>query len=160
VNREGIDMDLKASLKELGLQLPPAPKPAAVYIPAQRAGDLLYISGQLPMRDGELLAHGAVNGAVSLEQAQQAAQQCALNALAIVDDYLAGDWSRLERFVRLGVFVSSSANFIQQHLVANGASLLLEKLFGERGRHARAAVGVGPLPLGAPVEVEMIVQVR
>ncbi len=153
-------MDLRATLASLNLTLPPAPKPAAVYIPVQQAGDLLFVSGQLPMRDGQLVAMGPVSSQVALEQAQLAAQQCVLNGLAVVDDHIGGDWSRLVRFVRLGVFVQSDRDFTQQHLVANGASNLLEKVFGDRGRHARAAVGTGPLPLNAAVEVEMIVQIR
>ncbi len=152
-------MDVRAKLGSLGLTLPEAPKPAAIYVPVQQAGDLLFISGQLPMRAGALIATGPVASQVALEAAQEAAQQCALNALAIIDGHLAGDWSRLVRFVRLGVFVQSDRDFTQQHLVANGASNLLEKVFGDQGRHARAAVGTGPLPLNAAVEVEMIVQV-
>ena len=153
-------MDLPAKLASLGLTLPPPPKPVAIYVPAVRSGNLIFVSGQLPMKEGKLLAMGQVPSKVSLEQAQAAARQCALNALAIVGDQLAGDWSRLVRIIRLGVFVSSDDAFTDQPKVANGASELLGQLFGDQGQHARAAVGVNTLPLGATVEVEMTVEVR
>lgn len=153
-------MDIHAKLTALGLKLPAAPKPVASYVPAVRAGDLVFVSGQLPMSEGKLMAKGPVPSAVSLEEGQAAARQCALNALAILGDQIGGDWSRLVRIVRLGVFVSSDNGFTDQPKVANGASDLLGQIFGAAGQHARAAVGVNTLPLGATVEVELIVQVR
>ena len=152
-------MDLIAKLKSLNLELPAAPKPVAAYVPAVRTGNLLFISGQLPFKDGKLLATGPVP-AVSVEDAKIAARQCVLNALAVLGDQIGGDWSRLERIVRVGAFVASANDFTGQPQVANGASELLGELFGEIGRHARAAVGVNVLPLGATVELEMIAQVR
>lgn len=153
-------MDVNARLAELGLTLPAAPKPVAVYVPAVLVGETLFVSGQLPLHQGKLLAVGAVPTAVSLEEAQQAARQCALNALAIVGDAIDGDWSRLIRIIRLGVFVASDPSFTEQSKVANGASELLGEIFGEAGQHVRAAVGSVALPLGATVEVEMTVAVR
>ena len=153
-------MDIRSKLAQLGLTLPPAPKPVAIYIPAVRAGNLLYISGQLPFKDGALLAVGQIPSKVSIEAAQAAARQCVLNALAIVDDQIGGDWSTFVRVIRLGVFVSSDDSFTHQPQVANGASELLGQLFGPAGQHARAAVGVNTLPLGASVEIEMIVETR
>ena len=153
-------MDIHAKLKSLDLPLPPAPKPVAAYVPAVRTGNLVFVSGQLPMRDGKLMATGPVPSAVKLDDAQLAARQCALNALAILDEQLSGDWSRLVRIVRLGVFVSSDDAFTDQPKVANGASEFLGQLLGDAGRHARAAVGVNVLPLGATVEVELIAEVR
>ncbi len=153
-------MNIQTRLTQLGLVLPSAPKPVAVYVPAVQQGNLLYISGQLPMLDGKLMAIGRVPSQVSLQTAQAAAKQCALNALAIINDTLAGDWSRFERIVRVGVFVACDDDFAQQPQVANGASELLGELLGDAGRHARAAVGVNALPLGAPVEVELIVALR
>jgi enamine deaminase RidA (YjgF/YER057c/UK114 family) len=153
-------MDIHAKLASLNLKLPAAPKPVAVYVPAVRTGNLIYVSGQLPMSEGQLIANGPAPSAVSLEQAQAAARQCALNALAIVGDQIGGDWSRLVRIVRLAVFVASDNSFTDQPKVANGASELLGQVFGDAGKHARAAVGVNVLPLGASVEVEMIVEVR
>lgn len=153
-------MDIHAKLASLNLSLPQAPKPVAAYVPAVQSGQLIFVSGQLPMKEGQLMAVGCVPSAVSLQQAQAAAQQAALNGLAIVGDMIAGDWSRFVRIVRLGVFVASDPGYVDQPKVANGASELLGNLFGQAGRHARAAVGVNTLPLGAAVEVEMIVEVR
>ena len=152
-------MDLIAKLKSLNLELPTAPKPVAAYVPAVRTGTLIFISGQLPFKDGKLLATGPVP-TVSVEDAKIAARQCVLNALAVLGDQIGGDWSRLERIVRVGAFVASANDFTGQPQVANGASELLGELFGEIGRHARAAVGVNVLPLGATVELEMIAQVK
>jgi enamine deaminase RidA (YjgF/YER057c/UK114 family) len=153
-------MDIHAKLAALNLTLPPAPKPVATYVPAVQTGNLIYVSGQVPMKDGKLGWTGPVPSSQSLEQAQQAAQQCVLNALAIVNDQLGGDWSKFKRVVRLGAFVASDVTFTDQPKVANGASDLLGKLLGEQGKHARAAVGVNVLPLGATVEVELIVEVQ
>jgi len=146
-------------LAELDLTLPAAPKPVAAYVPAVRTGNLIFISGQVPFAEGELLATGPVPSAVSIEAAQQAARQCVMNALAVLADQLDGDLDRVRRIVRVGVFVCSDRHFTDQPKVANGASELLQEIFGERGRHARAAVGSIALPLGATVEVEMIAEV-
>lgn len=153
-------MNLHAKLQHMGLVIPAAPKPVASYVPAVRSGHLLYVSGQLPMVDGKLLHVGRVPTQVNLEQAQQAAKQCVLNALAIVNDHLQGDWSHFDRIVRLGAFVASADDFTGQPQVANGASDLLVALFGDQGRHARAAVGVNVLPLNAPVEVELLLALQ
>jgi enamine deaminase RidA (YjgF/YER057c/UK114 family) len=147
-------------LKELGITLPAAPKPVAAYIPAVRTGNLVFVSGQLPFAGGSLLATGPVPSKVGLEPAQAAARQCVLNALAILSDLLGGDLDRVERIVRIGVFVQSDAGYGDQPKVANGASEFLQQIFGERGRHARAAVGTNALPLDASVEVEFLVEVR
>ena len=154
-------IDIDAKLKELGLgELPEAPKPIAAYVPAVRSGNLLFISGQLPTREGKLLDTGPVPSAVSVESAQIAAAQCVFNALAILKSELAGDWTKLIRVVRLGAFVHSDTAFTDQAKVANGASELLGKLLGDTGRHARAAVGVNTLPLGASVEIEFLFEVQ
>jgi enamine deaminase RidA (YjgF/YER057c/UK114 family) len=147
-------------LDRLGLTLPAAPKPVAAYVPAVRTGNLVFISGQIPLRDGTLMAAGSVPSAVSVDLAARAARQCLLNGLAVLADALDGDLERVRRIVRLGVFVASDPGFTEQPRVANGASELLESIFGEAGRHARAAVGSVALPLGAPVELEMVVEVR
>ena len=148
------------SLIALGLTLPEAPKPVAAYIPCVRSGNLIVVSGQLPFRHNELLDTGHMPSAMTVEKAQAAAAQCVLNALAIVKAELDGDWAKLVRIVRLGVFVSSEANYYDQPRVANGASELLVKIFGEAGKHARAAVGVSALPLNAVVEVELMVEIK
>ena len=147
-------------LASLGIELPEAPKPVAAYVPAVRTGNLIAISGQIPMRRGELIASGRVPSVVPVEDAQVAACQCVLNGLAVLHDALDGDLDRVERFVRLGVFVASDPTFTGQPTVANGASELLVEIFGDKGRHARAAVGSVALPLDATVEVEMLVEVR
>jgi len=153
-------MNLKAKLESLGLTLPPAPKAVAAYLPAVLVGEMVYVSGQLPLEDGQLTVTGPVPGSTSLDAAQAGARRCVLNALAAVDPLLNSDWSKLVRVARVGVFVASDPTFTEQHLVANGASELLAEIFGEQGRHARAAVGVPNLPLGASVEVEFAFQVR
>ena len=152
-------MKPEARLKEMGLSLPKPAAPVGSYLPCVRAGDLLFVSGQLPLGDGVLTARGKVGSAVSLEQGQEAARQAVLNALAQVAAE-AGGLERVARVVRVGVYVNSAAGFTEQARVANGASDLLVGIFGEAGRHARAAVGVSDLPLDAAVEVELIVQVR
>lgn len=146
-------------LARLGIALPPAPKPVASYVPAVRSGNLIYVSGQLPFSAGTLLATGPVPSKVSIEEAQKAARQCALNALSVVADQLGGDLSKVRRVVRLGVFVQSDDRFDGQPKVANGASEFMQEVFGEAGRHARAAVGANALPLDASVEVEVLVEV-
>ncbi|MEM7681175.1 MAG: RidA family protein [Planctomycetota bacterium] len=151
---------IQARLDELGWTLPDATPALAAYRPAVLDGVHLYVSGQLPMRDGRLTAEGPVPSPCTLECAQQAARQCVLNALGAARDALDGDLDRLERVLRLGVFVASEPGFAQQHLVANGASEALVELLGDAGRHARAAVGVLALPLGASVEVELLARVR
>lgn len=152
-------MSIAARLAELSITLPAAPKPVAAYIPAVRTGNLIYVSGQLPMQSGQLMMTGPVR-ADSIEKAQAAARQCALNGLAIVADQLGGSLDGVVRIVRLGVFVCCEAGFTDQPKVGNGASEVLQQIFGEAGRHARAAVGSIALPLGASVEVEMLVEVR
>ncbi|MCL4211804.1 MAG: RidA family protein [Phycisphaerales bacterium] len=147
-------------LQELGITLPQPPTPVAAYVPAVRPGNLIYVSGQVPIRDGALAWSGPVPSAQSIEQAQQAARQCAINGLAVLAGMLDGDLGRVVRIVRVGVWVACDAGFTDQPKVANGASELLQQVFGEQGRHARAAVGSIALPLGATVEVELLAEVR
>ncbi len=145
-------------LSELGLGVPEVAKPVAAYVPAVQTGNYVYTSGQLPMREGQLITTGKVGAEVSSEQAVECAQQCLLNALAAVKSVV-GDLSRVERVVKVVAFVASTPDFTGQPIVANGASELLGKVFGESGQHARSAVGVPVLPLDAPVEVELVVEV-
>ncbi|KQM47360.1 MULTISPECIES: RidA family protein [Sphingomonas] len=144
-------------LEELGLTLPQAAAPVASYVPTVLANGMLHISGQLPFKDGALVT-GRVGDGVSLEDAQEAAKLCALMLVAQMKAAL-GTLGRVERIVKLGVFVNSTGDFTDQAKVANGASDLMVALFGDAGKHARAAVGVPVLPLGAAVEVDAIVQV-
>lgn len=149
----------ESRLEALQIVLPEPPKPVAAYIPWRRAGNLLFISGQIPMTAGNLVAKGSVPGQVGLEVAQHCARVCAINAIAVMKSALQ-DLSRVRQVIRLGVFVCSEATFTDQPKVANGASELLVQVFGESGRHARAAVGSIALPLGAPVEVEVVAEVE
>ena len=145
-------------LQELGLSVPEVAKPVAAYIPALRSGNHVYTSGQLPMRDGSLMLTGKVGGEVTEEEAVECARQCALNALAAVRAEV-GELSAVKRIVKVVVFVASTPDFTAQPKVANGVSELLGEVFGEAGRHARSAVGVPVLPLDAPVEVELVVEI-
>jgi enamine deaminase RidA (YjgF/YER057c/UK114 family) len=142
-------------LKELGIELPPVSGPFGAYVPVKRVGSLLFVAGQLPMKHGKLLAMGQVPSQASLEVAKNAARQCVINALGAIQSII-GSVDNLTGVVRVGAFVSSDTTFTQQPQVANGASELLVEIFGEAGRHVRAAVGVNTLPLDASVEVEFI----
>ncbi|MFF5215083.1 RidA family protein [Micromonospora sp. NPDC000442] len=146
-----------ARLAELGLKLPEVVPPVASYLPAVQSGQHVYVSGQLPMAEGKLLATGKVGAGVSAEQAKQLAQRCALNALAAIDSLVGLE--NVVKVVKLTGFVASASGFTGQPGVINGASDLFGTVFGEAGRHARSAVGVAELPLDAPVEVEVIVEV-
>jgi enamine deaminase RidA (YjgF/YER057c/UK114 family) len=145
-------------LAELGLSVPEVAKPVAAYVPAVRSGDHVFTSGQLPMRGGELMVTGKVGGEVSPEEAIECAQQCVLNAIAAVKSVV-GDLDRVAQVVKVVAFVASTPDFTGQPQVANGASELLGKVFGDAGIHARSAVGVPVLPLDSPVEVELVVRV-
>jgi len=144
-------------LAELGLELPEVAAPLAAYVPAVRTGNLVFTSGQLPLRGGELLATGKVGAEVDPEQAAGCAQQCALNALAAAGALV--PLEEVRRVVKVVVFVASAPGFTGQPGVGNGASHLLAEVFGDAGRHARSAVGVAALPLDAPVEVEAVFEV-
>jgi enamine deaminase RidA (YjgF/YER057c/UK114 family) len=145
-------------LAELGLSLPAVPAPAAAYVPWTRVGSLVFTAGQVPIVDGAVAATGLLGADISLEQGQQLARVCALNVLAIANEAFEG----LDevRVAKLTVFVASTPEFTDQHLVANGASELLGAVLGDAGVHARSAVGVACLPLGCPVEVEAVLSGR
>lgn len=151
-------MAIEDRLVELGIALPEPPQPVAIYVPAIRTGNLLFISGQLPMRNGAIQEVGKIGSALTVEQGQVAARQATLNALAIARAML-GSLDRVTQVVRLVGYVASAEGFHQQPVVVNGASELLGQIFGERGRHARLALGAAELPLNAPVEVELILEV-
>ena len=145
-------------LRELGIRLPPVAAPVAAYVPAVRSGQLVFTSGQLPFVDGGLRRTGKVGGSVDPEEAAADAKVCALNALAAVDELVGLD--SVARVVRVVGYVASAEGFGGQPRVVNGASEFLGRVFGDAGVHARSAVGVAELPLGAPVEVELTVEVR
>lgn len=150
-------MGVAEKLKELGIELPKA-RPAGSYVPAVRAGDLVFVSGAGPHRADDSLITGKVGADVDLETAKEAARLCAIRCLASIDE-LIGSLDKVKRVVKLLGFVNSAPGFVQQHVVMNGASDLLISLFGEDGRHARSSVGMAELPMNIAVEVEMIVQV-
>jgi enamine deaminase RidA (YjgF/YER057c/UK114 family) len=150
---------LQDRLNELSIPLPNLAGPFGAYVPVKRVGNLLFVAGQLPMKDGVLLAAGRVPSRVGVEQAKAAARQCVINALAAVRS-VQGSLDLLKGVVRVGVFVSSDDGFTQQPQVANGASEFLLELFGDEGRHVRAAVGTNALPLDASVEVEFTFELR
>lgn len=151
-------MSIEKRLQELNLTLPEAPKPVAVYVPALEHKGLLYISGQLPMQSGKVAFTGQVGSDVTLEDAYEAARICTLNALSIAKQAL-GSLDRVAQIVKVGGFVSSAPGFYDQPKVINGASELLGEIFGDKGKHARAAVGVNALPLNAAVEIEFVIAV-
>lgn len=148
---------IDARLSELGLTIPGVVTPVAAYVPAVVSGNLVFTSGQLPMRDGALLATGKVGADVSAELATELAAVCILNALAAAHSVI-GSLDRVTRIVKVTGFVASAPDFSGQPGVVNGASHLLGDLFGEAGRHARSAVGVAVLPLDAPVEIELVLE--
>jgi len=150
---------IEARLAELGFELPRVTPPLAAYVPALRTHDLVFVSGQLPMVDGTLLATGTVGVEVSADDAKQFAQRCALNALAALKTVIA-DLDEVEQVVKVIGFVACGPEFTAHPSVINGASEFLGAVFGDAGRHARSAVGVASLPLGAPVEVEFTFRIR
>ncbi|MCG6144759.1 RidA family protein [Leptospira bandrabouensis] len=152
-------MPIQDKLKELGLEIPPIPAALAAYIPSKRSGNLVFTSGQLPMVAGKLRKTGKVSKDLSLEEAKEEAKQCVLNALAATLLHIES-LDKIKSIIKLGVFVSGTPDFTEQHLVANGASELLATIFGEKGKHARFAIGVSSLPLDASVELEMVVEVE
>lgn len=153
-------MSIEVKLQAMGLALHEPAKPIAAYLPTVRTGNLVFVSGQLPLTGGKLLATGKVPSAVSIDQAQEAARQCVLNGMAALKAELGGHLEQLRRVVRVGVFVQSDEDFQEQAMVANGASEFLEELLGDAGKHVRAAVGVNALPKNASVEVEFLFEVE
>ncbi len=153
------DRSVLGRLRDLGLELPAPPRPVANYVPVVVAGGLAFVSGQVATEGGAVLHPGRLGAEVRVEEGREAARRCALQALAALREELGG-FERLERILQVTVFVASAPGFTEQPQVANGASDLLVDVLGEAGRHARAAVGVAELPLGAPVEVAMVASVR
>ncbi len=146
-------------IKELGLEIPDAPKPVAAYIPAKQTGNLIFTAGQLPMVNGELISKGLLGQDVEIDEANKAARICTLNALAAIKGVI-GDLDRIKQIVRVVGYVASVPTFTQQPAVVNGASELLLEIFGNNGKHARSAVGMAVLPLNASVEIELTVEIE
>lgn len=152
-------MTPEQKLKELAAEFPAPPTPVGAYVPGIRTGNLIFTAGQIPMREGKLLMTGKVAIDVPIKSAQACARQCALNALSIVRS-LVGSLDQVVRIVRVNVFVNSAPGFFEQAAVANGASEVLVDIFGDAGRHTRCAIGAAELPLNAPVEVDLVVEVK
>jgi enamine deaminase RidA (YjgF/YER057c/UK114 family) len=150
---------VEMKLIQLGLNLPDAPKPVAAYIPAKQTGNLVFTAGQLPMVNGELISKGLLGQDVEIDEANKAARICTLNALAAIKGVI-GDLDRIKQIVRVVGYVASVSTFTQQPAVVNGASELLLEIFGEKGKHARSAVGMAVLPLNASVEIELTVEIE
>lgn len=150
---------IAARLSEMGITLPEAAAPAANYVPYVISGNLLYISGQLPLEGGKLAVSGHLGKTVDVAAGQRAAELCAINILAQAKAALGGDLGRIRRVVKLNGFVASAPEFVEQHLVINGASNLIAGVLGEAGKHARAAVGMAALPLNAAVEIDAIMEI-
>lgn len=148
---------IEKRLGDLGITLPAAAAPAANYVPYMASGSLVFTAGQLPLKDGKLIATGLLGRDVDVAAGKEAAQQCAINILAQAKAAL-GDLEKIRKLVKITVFVASTPDFTEQHLVANGASDFLVAVLGERGKHARSAVGVASLPLNASVEIEAIIE--
>jgi enamine deaminase RidA (YjgF/YER057c/UK114 family) len=145
-------------LAELGIRLPPAAAPVASYVPVRISGEHAFVAGQIPIEDGTVLSSGKLGEDLTVEQGSEAARRCALQALSALREAL-GTLDRVKGIVKVDVFVASAPGFTQQPAVANGASDVLVEIFGEEGRHARAAVGVSELPLGASVEVAVVARI-
>ena len=152
-------MNAEKKIADLGIKLPEMSPPKAMYIPVVQTGNLCFVSGQIPMIDGKLLYTGKVGDTRTLEEAQEAARICIINALAALKAHL-GDLDRVKKTVKVQAFVASKTGFDQQHIVVNAASQLLFDVFGEAGRHARTAVALNQLPMDATIEIEMIAEVE
>ncbi len=150
--------NIENKIKELGLQLPEPPKPLAAYIPAKQAGNLVFTAGQLPMVNGEIILKGLLGQDVEIEPAYNAAKICTLNALSAIKGVI-GDLDKIKQVVRVVGYVASVPTFTQQPAIVNGASEFLLEIFGDKGKHARSAVGMAVLPLNAAVEIELTVEV-
>jgi len=152
-------MKIEHKIKELGLILPEAPKPVAEYIPAKKIGNLVFTSGQGPIKDGKFIYVGKIGGEVSLKEGYESAKICAINCLAAIKSVI-GSLDKIDEIIKVKGYVNSTSDFYRQPEVVNGASELIVKIFGEKGKHARSALGTSVLPGNIPVELEMIVKVK
>jgi enamine deaminase RidA (YjgF/YER057c/UK114 family) len=151
-------MNIEDKLKNLGITIPEAPKPLGFYVPCVQTSNLLFLSGMLPLKDGKLIKTGKLGELVSIEEAQECARQCVINALSVLKSHLR-DLNKIKKCVKLNGYVASASDFTEQPKVLNAASDLLFEIFGEAGRHARAAVGVSVLPLNSPIEIDFIFEI-
>lgn len=151
-------MTIEERLKELGITLPPAPQPLGAYLPFVKSGNLLFLSGILPLREGRLIRTGRVGESLTIEEAREEARQVIINALSIVKAAV-GDLDLISRCIKLNGYIASSPDFTEQPSVLNAASELLYEIFGEKGRHTRVAIGVNVLPLDSPIEIDFIFEI-
>lgn len=151
-------MSIEERLKELGITLPPAPQPLGAYLPCVRSGNLLFLSGILPLREGKLLKTGRVGESLTIEEVKEEAKQVVINALSIIKATI-GNLDLISRCIKLNGYIASSPDFIEQPSVLNAASELLYSIFGDIGKHARVAIGVSTLPLNSPIEIDFIFEV-
>lgn len=151
--------DYEKIFEQLGIELSPVPKPVAAYVPAKRVGNLIYTSGQDCRINGKLMYQGKVGSDITLEQGYEAARQTMINCLGVLKAEI-GDFNKVKQVVKLLAFVNSAPGFVEQPFVINGASELLEEVFGEKGRHARSAIAANELPFNTPIEIEMIVEIE
>ncbi len=151
-------MSIEDRLKELGITLPKSPEPLGAYMPCVRSGNLLFLSGILPLRDGKLLKKGRVGESLTADEAREEARQVIINAISILKAST-GDLDNISRCIKLSGYIASSPDFVDQPYVLNGASELIYEIFGEKGRHARVAIGVNILPLNSPIEIDFIFEV-
>ena len=149
---------IEKRLKDLGISIPNAPKPAGSYVPIVLTGKLAFVSGQIPIKDGQVVYQGKVGDTQSIDNAQEAAKLCVINGLAQIEAYC-GTLDNLEKIIKISGFVNSTKDFTEHPKVINAASDLLMKIFGEKGRHSRIAIGVSSLPLNATVEIDMVVEI-
>ena len=149
---------IEKRLKDLGISIPNAPKPAGSYVPVVLTGKLAFVSGQIPIKDGQVVYQGKVGDTQSIDDAQEAAKLCVINGLAQIEAYC-GTLDNLEKIIKISGFVNSIKDFTEHPKVINAASDLLMKIFGEKGRHSRIAIGVSSLPLNATVEIDMVVEI-
>ena len=148
------------NIKQLGIEIPDMPTPLANYVPFKLSDNIVYISGQGPVKNGELAYKGKVGDDITLEDGIKAAELCCINIIAALKKSINGDWNRLDNFLKLGGFVNCNNNFYEQPKIINGASDLLVSIFGEQGRHARFAVGSNALPMNISVEIDAIIKIK
>jgi len=152
-------MKIEQKIEKLGYRVPEASKPLGVYVPVVRVGNLLFVGGKIPLVQGQLRYKGKVGKDLTVEEGYEAAKTCVLNLLSVIKTEL-GDLDKVQRIIKIAGYINSASGFTEQSKVLNGASEFLLEVFGDKGRHARAAIGVAELPLDAPLEVEMIVEVK
>ena len=148
------------NIKQLGIEIPDMPNALANYVPYKLSDSIVYVSGQAPVRNGELIYKGKVGNDISIEDGIKAAELCCINIISVLKNSINGDWNKLDNFLKLGGFVNCNSDFVDQPQIINGASDLLVKVFGEQGKHSRFAVGSNSLPMNISVEIDAIIKIK